>query len=80
MFVAMMIGVGMALFWNKRQIILDRLAQTSARRVVFFDSLTDLLGHASQLSTQPPLSVHRNLGHSIDRRERSPLLAFSLAR
>lgn len=42
-FVAMMIGVGMALFWNQRQIILDRLQQTSAQRVVFFDSLTDLL-------------------------------------
>ena len=42
-FVALLLGSGMALFWNKRQVILDELQAASAKRLVFFDALTDLL-------------------------------------
>ncbi|MCA9700896.1 MAG: hypothetical protein KC431_25440, partial [Myxococcales bacterium] len=42
-FIAMLIGAGMALFWNKRGVILTRLKEASAERLVFFDALTDLL-------------------------------------
>jgi len=42
-FVALLIGAGMALFWNKRDMIIDELGQASAKRLVFFDALTDLL-------------------------------------
>lgn len=42
-FIALLIGSGMALFWNKRKVILDGLQEASAQRLVFFDALTDLV-------------------------------------
>ncbi len=42
-FVALLLGAGMALFWNKRKVILDQLQEASMKRLVFFDALTDLL-------------------------------------
>ena len=42
-FIALLLGSGMALFWNKRQVIIDELGKASAERLVFFDALTDLL-------------------------------------
>ena len=42
-FVSLLLGAGMALFWNKRSVIMIELKKASEQRLVFFDALTDLL-------------------------------------